>query len=271
MNLCVNAVDAMAENGTLTLRTHNLDNDWVEVVVEDTGSGMSKEVLAKALDPFFTTKGEGKGTGLGLSLVHNTVKTHRGLMDIQSQPGQGTSVRMRFPTCEPVVQTRESGPGLRAVTTSPRVRLNILLVDDDELIQSSTQAILELLGHTVNGAFSGEDALEKIKTGFLPDVVILDLKMPGLGGAKTLIHLHALYPVLPVLLSTGKVDQVAMNLVDANQNVALLPKPFSMRELQAHLESVTKNESQGVLDFASMPVYPNALPKEPIYLGGKEK
>ena len=107
MNLCVNAVDAMPENGTLTLRTRNVDNDWIEVLVEDTGTGMPREVLEKAMDPFFTTKGVGKGTGLGLSMVYSTVKAHRGQIEIQSEPGQGTRVRMRFPACEPMVRPSE--------------------------------------------------------------------------------------------------------------------------------------------------------------------
>lgn len=87
MNLCVNAVEAMPENGTLTLHTRNVDRGWIEVEVEDNGTGMPKEVLEKALDPFFTTKGIGKGTGLGLSMVFSTVKAHRGQMEIESEPG----------------------------------------------------------------------------------------------------------------------------------------------------------------------------------------
>jgi len=234
MNLCVNAVDAMEENGTLTLRTQNVDNDWIEVVVEDTGCGMSQDVLDRALDPFFTTKEEGKGTGLGLSMVHSTVKAHRGMMEIQSRPGQGTCVRIRFPSCEPLLQVLEPEGGRAPLP--PRMPLNLLLVDDDELIQSSTQAILGVLGHGVTGVCSGEEALEKLASGFQPDVVILDINMPGLGGSRTLTRLRSLYPALPVLVSTGKVDQEALNLVAAHSHVSLLPKPFSMGELQAHLE-----------------------------------
>ena len=100
MNLCVNAVDAMPENGTLTLHTRNVDNDWIEVVVEDNGTGMSKEVLEKAMEPFYTTKETGQGTGLGLSMVFSTVKAHRGQMSIESELGKGTRVMMRFPACE---------------------------------------------------------------------------------------------------------------------------------------------------------------------------
>ena len=101
MNLCVNAVDAMAGSGTLTLRTRNAGPEEVEVQVQDTGCGMPREVLEKAMDPFFTTKGVGKGTGLGLSIVYSTVKAHQGRMELESEPGRGTRVRLRFPACAP--------------------------------------------------------------------------------------------------------------------------------------------------------------------------
>ncbi|MBK8792517.1 MAG: PAS domain S-box protein [Holophaga sp.] len=114
MNLCVNAVDAMPENGTLTLHTRNVDNDWIEVVVEDNGVGMPKEVLEKAMEPFFTTKETGKGTGLGLSMVFSTVKAHRGQMAIESEPSQGTRVMLRFPACEQDAWLRPSTSGAEA-------------------------------------------------------------------------------------------------------------------------------------------------------------
>ena len=234
MNLCVNAVDAMPDNGTLTFRTRNIDNDWIEVMVEDTGTGMPKEVLEKAMDPFFTTKGIGKGTGLGLSIVYQTVKAHRGQMEILSEPSQGTRVRMRFPACEinhPI--TTNSAVDQAA---SPLLAMKVLLVDDDELIQSSMQTILEVLGHSVTTSSSGEEALARLEAGYGPDLVILDMNMPGLGGIGTLPRLRALRPKVPVLLSTGRVDQTALELASAHAGVTLLSKPFSMRELQQHLE-----------------------------------
>ena len=239
MNLCINAVDAMPENGTLTLHTRNVDNDWIEVVVEDNGMGMPKEVLEKALDPFFTTKETGKGTGLGLSMVYSTVKAHRGQMSIQSEPGNGTRVMLRFPAFEqePPVQVAE--PAVAKVTLPPQGALKVLLVDDDDLIQSSVQAILEVLGYTaVTTAQSGEEALAALEAGFEPDLVILDMNMPGLGGIGTLPRLRVLRPAVPVLLSTGRTDQTALNLASAHLGVTLLSKPFGLRELQKHLESI---------------------------------
>ena len=233
MNLCVNAVDAMPENGTLALRTRNIDQDWVEVIVEDTGTGMPKDILEKALDPFFTTKGVGKGTGLGLSMVYSTVKAHRGYMEIQSELNHGTRVRLCFPACG-VANTPAPTAVLHPKLLSGT--LSVLLVDDDELIQSSIQAILETLGHGVTAAFSGEEALQMLATGSKPDLIILDMNMPGLGGTGTLPRLRAILPTVPILLATGRADQSALDLANAHPFVTLLAKPFSMKELQQHLE-----------------------------------
>ena len=233
MNLSVNAVDAMPEKGTLTLRTRNLPDGWVEVQVEDTGMGMPKEVLEKALDPFFTTKEIGKGTGLGLSIVYSTVKAHHGQMELQSEPGCGTCVTLRFPASMAPAQPAEPSGAYRIL--APRGSLNLLLVDDDELIQSSMQGILEHLGHQITIAPSGEEAIAKLTAGLRPDLVILDMNMPGLGGVGTLPRLRAMLPMVPVLLATGRADQVAQDLVKAHPFVTLLSKPFGMKELQTHL------------------------------------
>jgi len=231
MNLCVNAVDAMQGQGTLTLRTRNAGEGGIEVRVEDSGSGMSREVLEKALDPFFTTKAA--GTGLGLSMVYSTVKAHRGKLDIRSEPGKGTCVRMCFPAClssgEP---SRAAGPdGVQARGGA----LRILLVDDDDLVRGSMEEILGVLAHTFTSAACGEQALLSLEQGLAADLVILDLNMPGLGGKGTLVRLRASYPDLPVLLVTGQADQAALDLVAAHPQVALLSKPFKLRDLEERL------------------------------------
>jgi len=237
MNLCVNAVDAMPHQGTLTLRTRNIDQDWIEVLVADTGIGMPKEILEKAMDPFFTTKGVGKGTGLGLSIVYSTVKAHQGRVEIWSEPGQGTRVSLRFPAC--TAATGATQPNTRLATTPVTRALSVLVVDDDELIQSSMQSILEVLGHGAVAASSGEEALLMLEAGLEPDLVILDMNMPGLGGIGTLPRLRDLRPEVPVLLATGRADQTAQSLVDAHSGVILVPKPFGIRELQRNLDKLS--------------------------------
>ncbi len=231
MNLCVNAVDAMPDGGTLTLRTRNVDEEWIEVEVADTGSGMSPEVLEKAMDPFFTTKAVGKGTGLGLAMVYGAVSAHQGQIEIQSQVGQGTRVRLRFPVLDR--SAPEPVPAIEGPSEAASLSLKVLLVDDDELIQTAVRMLLEVLGHQVATAASGEDALTMLAAGHVADLVILDMNMPGLGGSGTLPRLRALNPAIPVLLATGRADQAALDLVANHPLVTLLPKPFSAAELQA--------------------------------------
>ena len=117
--------------------------------------------------------------------------------------------------------------------------MKVLLVDDDDLVQRSVQALLEVMGHNaVTAVLCGEDALAMLEAGLEPDLVILDMNMPGLGGIGTLPRLRALSPAVPVLLSTGRADQTALTLASAHPGVTLLSKPFGLRELQSHLESI---------------------------------
>jgi len=238
MNLCVNAVEAMPPNGTLTLRTRNLAGPWIEVCVEDTGIGMPPEVLARAMDPFFTTKEVGKGTGLGLPLVFSAVKAHHGQMDIQSEPGRGTRVSLRFPALEPA-RTASTAPETPR-DGSAQGAMKVLLVDDDELVQASTRMLLEIMGHPVETVPCGEEALARLEAGEETDLVILDMNMPGLGGLGTLPRLRSLRPDLPVLLATGRADQTALDLVEADSHTILLPKPFSRDEMAVKIQAAQR-------------------------------
>jgi CheY-like chemotaxis protein len=118
----------------------------------------------------------------------------------------------------------------------------VLLVDDDDLIQSSTHALLDVLGHQTVAVYSGEEALAQLEAGYQPDIVLLDLNMPGLGGAGTLPRLRQLRPDLPVLLATGRADQSAHDLVQTYARVTLLSKPFGIRELRRQLEAFGTRE-----------------------------
>ena len=235
MNLGINALDAMPDGGSLCIRSRALDGPKIELTVTDTGCGMPPEVLARAMEPFFTTKPVGKGTGLGLARVYGTIKAHGGTVELESQPGQGTSVLMRFPASAPA--PRPADPDARPPSGDQPRPLSVLLVDDDELIQSSTHALLDVLGHATVAVSSGEEALARLEAGFEPDIVLLDMTMPGLGGAGTLPRLRLLRPALPVLLATGRADQTVLDLVQAYPMVTLLSKPFSIRELRLQLET----------------------------------
>ncbi len=229
--LVTNALEAMPSLGTLSIRTRNTGTGWVEVQVEDTGMGMSDEIIEKALTPLFTTKG--KGLGMGLSIAYNTVKSHHGQMEIHSEPGQGTCVSLWFPACNLTTRVAGNIPG--PGEESARLSLKVLVVDDDMLIQRVMARTLKMLGHTPEQALNGKEALAKLEAGYEPDVVILDMHMPIMGGAMTLPRLRELRPQVPILISTGHVDLIAMDLAAAHANVTLVPKPMSVNGLQRHL------------------------------------
>ena len=237
MNLCVNALDAMPDGGTLTLRTRNAAPGLVELEVIDSGTGMPGDVLAQAMDPFFTTKAHGKGTGLGLSLAYSTAKAHHGSLSLESERGRGTRAMLRLPSCDDASAAPE-GPPAPASTEGAR-RLTVLLVDDDELVCAAMGPVLESMGHRVALARSGEEALASLAAGPPPHVVILDMNMPGLGGKGTLPRLRALHPDLPTLLATGRPDQEALDLAAAFPGVTLMPKPLAAGELEAYLAAAT--------------------------------
>jgi CheY-like chemotaxis protein len=233
LNLCSNSIDAMNQEGVLTIRTRNAENHQVEVSVEDTGCGMSKDIMDKALDPFFTTKQKGKGTGLGLPIVYGAVKAHRGQLELDSAPGKGTRVVVRLPASEQVLP--DAAPKASDSGLCEAVGLRVLLIDDDELIQKSVSAQLRRLGHQITIASNGHEALMKLDAGLEVDLAILDITMPILDGAATLPHLRRLRPNLGVILATGKVDDAVHALTRTFRNVTLLPKPYSLSELRNEL------------------------------------
>jgi len=233
MNLCSNSLDAMGDRGVLTLRTRNAENHQVEVTVEDTGCGMSKAILDKALDPFFTTKEKGKGTGLGLPIVYGAVKAHRGQMELYSEPGKGTRIVLSLPASEQIVSAAPTNAADSGTCAAPGLR--VLLVDDDELIQKAVSAQLRRLGHQVTIASNGHEALMKLEAGLDVDLAILDITMPILDGASTLPHLRRLRPCLGVILATGKVDDATTALTQSYGDITLLPKPYSLGDLKSEI------------------------------------
>ncbi|BDU74061.1 hybrid sensor histidine kinase/response regulator [Mesoterricola silvestris] len=234
MNLCVNAVDAMPEGGVLALRTRQAEAGWMELIVEDSGTGMPPEVINRALEPFFTTKEPGKGTGLGLAMVHGTVKAHGGSLEIRSRVGKGTQIHIRLPAVAGAAleehAQREAGIRRRV--------LRILVVDDDELIQATVPLLLHHLGHTPVAAMSGEEALDQLEKGLKVDAVILDLNMPGMGGEAAYLRMRMLRPSLPVLVATGFMDPSTDLLLQGDTRAASLSKPFSLEELHRKLEAL---------------------------------
>jgi PAS domain S-box-containing protein len=231
LNLCVNAIEAMPEGGTLTVRTSNSGPNAIVLEVLDTGTGMAPEVMHQALVPFYSTKPAGTaGIGLGLAIVHGTVRSHRGTLDVQSEPGKGTRVRLRFPTSESPLKG-DSGSN-EAFGSGAAAGKSILFVDDDPLILRSFSGLIEANGHKNTAVSSGEEALALIDQGFRPDLVILDVNMPGIGGLETLVQLRRQMPTLPVLLSSGLPSQYLRDLVKQHPGVYLISKPFTIGDLE---------------------------------------
>ena len=233
MNLCVNACDAMPDGGVLRLETRLHGDGRVEVAVQDTGEGMPPEVAARALEPFFTTKAPGLGTGLGLSIVYGTVKAHGGTVDIRSRPGEGTRISLTFPPHSSGSALAAPGPGPEPVQR----RLRILVVDDDELILETVPRLLEALGHQVQLAPGGLEALGQVEGGAPLDWVILDLNMPGLSGLETLARIRALRPGLPVLVSSGFRDAASLEAIQQFAGVSTLDKPYNLEDLRKALST----------------------------------
>ena len=249
MNLAVNARDAMPKGGTLTIAcrgetttglvkrpTALLRGDYVRIDVVDTGHGMNEATLAKAMEPFFTTKGVGKGTGLGLSMVHGLTAQSGGALHIASQLGKGTAVTLWLPQArrEDFIQAAERQ--IAPLAETPRQKLTILVVDDDALVSMNTADMLIDLGHRVSEASSGTDALEKLRSNGKFDVVVTDYAMPGMNGLDLATEIRRTNPALPIILATGYADLPH----DAPLEFPRLGKPYTQEQLAKTLESAVK-------------------------------
>jgi CheY-like chemotaxis protein len=238
MHLISNALDAMPGGGVLTVRTQLRDGRFVDIDVEDTGCGMSKEILGRAMDPFFTTKPHGKGMGLGLPAVYGAVKAHHGQFELHSEPGHGTQAHISLPVSAPSAVALGSSLSRIEETDNPK-GLRILLVDDDDLVQTALAAQLRRLRHSVVIAENGREALDKVRAGLQVDLVLLDIDMPVLDGSKALPLLRELRPDLPVIIETGNLSEKAEALVRNHQDITVLARPFSLAELKAALDPWT--------------------------------
>jgi len=185
-------------------------------------------VLRRALEPFYTTKPLGQGTGLGLSLAFSTAQAHGGSLSLSSEAGRGTQVLLRLPALE---EGAAPPPAAEPRPAVPEGR-ELLLVDDEELIRATVPRLLHLRGHRVAAVDSGEAALARLGQGLVPDVMILDLNMPDLGGLETLRRLRATHPRLPVLLASGFLDAATEAAVVADPHLLAITKPFSLDEIQ---------------------------------------
>ena len=201
-NLILNAVDAMPQGGVLTLRTRAVTPERVQVEVVDSGVGMDETTRARCLEPFFTTKGE-RGTGLGLPMVYGMVERHNGELQIDSELGKGTRIRLQFPAA---AVTDAVGEGTFR-SPAPAHALRILFVDDDPIMLKSLSDTLGLDGHSVVLADGGQRAIDTFRAALARgehfDAVITDLGMPHVDGRTVAAAVKAAAPRVPVVMLTG--------------------------------------------------------------------
>ncbi|HYE44617.1 MAG TPA: ATP-binding protein [Caulobacter sp.] len=241
LNLAVNARDAMPDGGVLKIsaapESATPDNarrlragQYVRLSVSDTGTGMDEVTLSRALNPFFSTKGVGRGTGLGLSMVHGLALQQNGDLAITSREGAGTTVDLWLPVSEaPAVANDQPGD----VAEPPRGCGTALLVDDEDLVRTSTAQMLMDLGYRVVEAGSAEEALRLIDAGLSPDLVVTDYKMPGLSGAQLVQLLTSRRSNLPVLIVSGYAEADGIQ-----PGIPRLCKPFRRTELAASISAL---------------------------------
>jgi CheY-like chemotaxis protein len=207
--------------------------DYVVIEVEDHGVGMSPEVLNQALDPFFTTKEVGQGTGLGLPMVFGIVQGHHGYLTLDSEPRRGTRVRLFLPRAAPGA---DASPPSRAgdseiVEPEAAPSRSILVIDDEEAVLDVVRRFLEIAGHAVACAASGQEALELLNAGERCDLIVLDLMMPREDAVTTFERLRQRRPDVPVLLCTGLPQMEPAPELLRRGAAGLIRKPFRMNEL----------------------------------------
>jgi PAS domain S-box-containing protein len=247
LNLAINARDAMPGGGTLTISTarkslpaeHDHEaGDFVCIRVADTGEGMAPEVLARATEPFYSTKPLGKGTGLGLAQVYGIAQQSGGTMRIASEVGVGTRVDLLLPAVAAPADVSAEGAG-----AAPRFAVRpkggrVLVVDDDTDVRAFLADSLQGLGHEVAAFESGEEALAHL-AGWQPDLALIDYAMPGMHGADVARAARAALPGLPIVFVTGYAESEQLESA-LGADVQVLRKPFTIGDLAAAVEANLK-------------------------------
>ena len=252
INLAINARDAMPTGGKLTIETANSDLDeryarahaevepgqYVLISVSDTGTGMAPEVVERAFDPFYTTKGAGKGTGLGLSQVFGYVKQSGGHVKIYSEIGRGTTVKVYLPRHLGAASTTLADEAEKAALPLGTPDTIVLVVEDEEPVRHMTVDALRELGYTVVQASDGKEALRHLQLQPRVDVMFTDIVMPDMTGRELVDQARKSRPDLKVLYTTGYTRNAVVHNGVLDRDVAFLPKPFTLEQLAAKIRDV---------------------------------
>jgi len=250
LNLCVNARDAMPRGGPLTISVEGVaigpastlrlqPGLYLRISVIDAGVGMNSDTLARAIEPFYSTKETGRGTGLGLSMVHGLAAQLGGGFELTSAPGEGTRVDLYLPSAGENAR-REHSPAIQAARAIGR-RLSILLIDDEDLVRLATAEMIRDIGHDVAEASSGAEGIALLDEGLEADVVVTDYMMPAMHGSEVARRVAASHPNVPVLLITGYTG-VAEDVL----HLPRLSKPFGQAELASALAALFADDEKVV-------------------------
>jgi nitrogen-specific signal transduction histidine kinase/CheY-like chemotaxis protein len=252
LNLVLNARDAMPSGGRLTVKVQNISlgeadvdvdgqarpGDYIMVAVTDTGTGMTAEVASRAFEPFFTTKDVGKGTGLGLSMVYGFAQQSGGSMQIRSEPGQGTAVKLFFPRVGAPQASAAPPAGQRTTAAGSET---ILVVEDDDIVRGYVEGELKALGYRVIVTRNGPAALEILRGPETIQLLFTDVVMPGgLFGPELAREAARLRPDLRILMTSGYSEHPVEALDGLGREVQILNKPYRRHDLAMMLRSVLK-------------------------------
>ena len=256
MNLFVNAWQAMPNGGKIMIRSENAvvedskvdemglesPGTYVKVTVADTGIGMDEDIMSRIFDPFFTTKERGHGTGIGLATTYGIIKSHKGMVKVESKPGKGSAFMFFLLAKKNRVEIPREPEEKHAIING---KGSILLVDDEKGVIEVCSEMLETLGYQVTAVSSGKEALEAIASGKdRMDLVILDLVMPRMSGQQVFEKIRALDPDIKVLVSSGySREEEISKMMQKGCDVYIL-KPFDMSTLSKKLDAVLKTREK---------------------------
>ncbi|WP_151705321.1 ATP-binding protein [Nitrincola alkalilacustris] len=256
LNLCINARDAMPEGGRLTIELANvvlsemvtawneevMPGEYIQLTVSDSGWGMSADIAKRAFEPFFTTKDPGKGSGLGLSMVYGFTRQSSGHVQLFSEPGKGSRIKLYLPRAQhessesaaETVQSNTSGGGEK-----------ILLVEDDDLVRSHASNLLKIMGYQVVSASNGVEAMSILMQGDRFDLLFTDIVMPGgLDGRQLAVEAQKLYPEMPILFTSGYTEETMLHDGSLRPGIQLLNKPYKKQMLAQKIKQALSERTE---------------------------
>ena len=255
MNLIINAKEAMPNGGSLIIETSKIridasnsrsysnlhTGDYVKITVSDTGVGMDDKVVTRAFEPFFTTKEVGRGVGLGLSSVYGIVKQFEGHVSVESNVGKGTSFTIVVPAEHETFSTK---PNTKKESSYLGKGEHVLVVEDEKPLLSYFTKLIKNLGYRVTSTSDSQDALDMIRNGLRPDLLITDVVMPNMNGRELADKVIAVHPDQRILFMSGFTDDAVVKHEVCNRGMPFIQKPFNSREIAIQIRSLLDNQKR---------------------------